>query len=305
MANMWPISFPYDLNEEPKRRAEFNVYEKLEQILDNSFYVFYECWWYERNRVPPDGECDFVIAHSQREILFLEVKGGEVKFNRENRQWTTRPRARWTTRIQDPVDIKDPVEQVQKSESMLIQKLKETGWRKGQNIHTCHGVILPASFPPEGFGDLAPDELRELFWCQEDFDRDKDGTWIRNRMKGLGNDGSHDGICALKEILAQPLSFKRLLQGILAADDRMLKRLTKEQVDILEDIRGSLRVAISAPAGTGKTILALWEAARQAKDGRRVLFVCFNRALKASVERELEELEELGELEEKGKKGNF
>ena len=74
----------------------------------------------------------------------------------------------------------------------------------------------------------------------------------------------------------------------------MLERLTEEQAGCLEVIQHELRVAISGAAGTGKTILALVEAARQAKGGRRVLFVCFNRALAAWAQRG---------LEGKGKKG--
>ena len=104
MANMWPRSLPQEVAEDPLRRAECEVYERLKQILDGSFHVFYACPWLG---VGPDGEevdgeCDFVIAHPRRGILVLEVKGGAVAFDPESDQWTSRDRAGVEHRIKDP-----------------------------------------------------------------------------------------------------------------------------------------------------------------------------------------------------------
>ena len=289
MANMWPRSLPQEVAGDPLRRAECEVYERLKQILDGSFHVFYACPWLG---VGPDGgevdgECDFVVAHPRRGILVLEVKGGAVAFDPESDQWTSRDRAGVEHRI------KDPVSQARSSKYQLLEKLKDTpGWHE-RYIRMRHGVVLPDASLPEGV--LGADRPREIFWSCEDFRRDGSGEWIGSRMgvapkaedweKPLGN----DGIRALEKILANPVHFRMPLQNLLSADDRRLEVLTRNQFWVLESIREQSRVAISGAAGTGKTMLALEEAARQAEGGRRVLFVCFNRALSAWARRGLGE----------------
>ena len=53
--------------------------------------------------------------------------------------------------------------------------------------------------------------------------------------------------------------------------------------DYLARLQENLRVLVRGGAGTGKTLLALEEAARAARSGARVLFLCFNRLLADSL----------------------
>src|SRR5207245_2072445 len=64
-----------------------------------------------------------------------------------------------------------------------------------------------------------------------------------------------------------------------------LIRLTAEQSDYLARLEENPRVLVRGGAGTGKTMLAVEEAARAAKSGDRVLFLCFNRLLADSLSR--------------------
>lgn len=54
---------------------------------------------------------------------------------------------------------------------------------------------------------------------------------------------------------------------------------TAEQFDCLDGLAANPRVIFTGLAGTGKTVLALESARREARKGHRVLLVCFNRLL--------------------------
>jgi superfamily I DNA/RNA helicase len=74
------------------------------------------------------------------------------------------------------------------------------------------------------------------------------------------------------EIFESPKSRKHRL-------NEELKRYTEEQLIALDAMNDNERVVFTAPAGTGKTLLALEAARRASAAGRRVLFLCFNRFL--------------------------
>jgi hypothetical protein len=57
--------------------------------------------------------------------------------------------------------------------------------------------------------------------------------------------------------------------------------LTQEQYHVLDGLSENDRVLVRGGAGTGKTLLAIEEARRQARGGRRVVLFCFNRQLAA------------------------
>ena len=300
MATMRPESFPHDLKVEPKRKAESKVYDKLKQILDDSFHVFYGCWWLggdvghtkrDGKRAEYDGESDFVIAHPQRGILFLEVKGGGVKFDANKAEWTSEDRYGEVNPLRDPVgQARDSKHQLRRK---LCKKLKELGRLPQQRIPAWHGVVLPDASLPEGVGDLGADKPRDIFWCKEDFERDQDGEWIGNRMGVQKSNNQEeilgdDGMRVLEDVLAKSFCCPMVLQEFLCGADSKLEALTEAQFRVLKGFQLDSRVIIRGGAGTGKTILALEEAARQVEGGRRVLFVCFNQALAAWVKRGLE-----------------
>ena len=69
-----------------------------------------------------------------------------------------------------------------------------------------------------------------------------------------------------------------------------LKRYTEEQFIALDAMTHNPRVVFEGPAGTGKTLLAIEAAQRAAADGKRTLFVCFNRLLGTWLRQETESL---------------
>jgi superfamily I DNA/RNA helicase len=60
-----------------------------------------------------------------------------------------------------------------------------------------------------------------------------------------------------------------------------LLRLTEQQYALLDFLGGHRRAAIDGAAGSGKTLLALEQCRRLARQGFRTLFTCYNKALAA------------------------
>lgn len=66
-------------------------------------------------------------------------------------------------------------------------------------------------------------------------------------------------------------------------------RLTNEQTEHLENLRYNPRCLFTGAAGTGKTVLAVEFAKREALKGKRVLFLCYNKLLAQRLKAELSE----------------
>lgn len=90
-----------------------------------------------------------------------------------------------------------------------------------------------------------------------------------------------------------------MLRSLLAADIRIevpmaeefmdeyeeLVTLTQSQAEVLRRLAKARRLAVRGCAGSGKTMLAVERAKRLAAEGKDVLLVCFNKALRAHLRR--------------------
>lgn len=123
MARLFPERLPLSVRNELLRAAECSVYEKLSAFPD-SFTVFYNVSWLGRSDAgAQDGEADFVVAHPERGLLVLEVKGSGIAYDALSGKWTS------TNRLGETVAIKDPVEQTRCSKHALLRTLQDMpGW---------------------------------------------------------------------------------------------------------------------------------------------------------------------------------
>ena len=80
MAKMFPQQLPKDVLDDKRRSSEVQVYNALSEQLDDNYHVFYSSPWLGTNTDGSeiDGEADFLIAHAEKGILSVEVKGGVV-----------------------------------------------------------------------------------------------------------------------------------------------------------------------------------------------------------------------------------
>jgi hypothetical protein len=276
-ATMWPRQLSSQLRQDPLRRAEVKVYDALQDALPAGWHVFYSRPWLGLTPTggERDGECDFVVAHPDRGVLTLEVKGGGIRFDPLNDRWSSRDGngTDW--------EIKNPVTQAMQAKHIILNKAQaQRGWPHAF-VRFRHGVIFPDAPVPNG--DLGADRPRELFCCRPDMTRLRE--WIMDRLSGgEGERGPGlPGLMALQNVLAKPFILRTPLAYRLDDDDAAITALTPEQFRILDVIADIPRAAAGGGAGTGKTILACEDARRLAEAGRKTLLTCRGLPLAADL----------------------
>ena len=78
-----------------------------------------------------------------------------------------------------------------------------------------------------------------------------------------------------------------MLGRTIEAQEEQLIRLTEEQIGLLKFLGAHQRVAIEGVAGSGKTLMAKAQAERFADQGKRTLFLCYNKTLAEWLRRAL------------------
>jgi len=292
MAAIWPKRLPHSILNDSRRKAEVQVYHRFEEVLDDSFHVYYSSPWLGTDRYgnERDGECDFLVAHPEYGILAVEVKGGiEISFDPTDGQWRSRDHAGFVHRI------KDPVAQARNAKYEILRRLdRSSHWRR-RNIHAAHGVVFPGTAAPRG--DLGADKPARLFCCARQL---QDGffAWIAERMK-IGETPPNceplgkDGIQALERLLARPFTLSFRIGTAMAEANAEFRVLEPAQYQILDSISEISRVLIKGGAGTGKTVIASEAALRSAAAGRKTLLTCYNRPLAIELQRRLGDIPNL------------
>jgi hypothetical protein len=208
------------------------------------------------------GETDFVLAHPERGLLVLEVKGGQVE--QHDGRWFTNG-----TPLQH-----SPLDQARTFLSRLVKRLEE--WH-------CEPPAWGAAvaFPDRDVDEQpSQDDLRgvvlgknHLAWLDQYLlsvvekalpePRPGRGEWMKRLHDMWG------------ESWSKPL---RLGTQVELAKQRRLA-LDERQLDALDLLAGQDRALIQGGAGTGKTLLAVEAARRQAEEGQRVLLLCSTQPL--------------------------
>ena len=291
MAVLWPRKLPRSILDDPRRRAEVRVYDRLKDLNDN-FHVFYSSPWLGTDRLgnEKDGECDFLIAHPEHGILAIEVKGGkEISFDPEDAQWRSTDHGNFVHKI------KDPVAQARGAKHEILNRLNASARWPRRFIHAAHGVIFPSAAAPHG--SLGADRPAWIFCCSQQF---QNGLceWVADRLKAGQRPSScaplgRDGIAALERLLAHPFTLSFRIGAALAEASSEFRILEPSQYHVLDVIGDIPRALVRGGAGTGKTVVAIEEALRSAAAGRKTLLTCHSRPLATNLERKLKDVQNL------------
>jgi hypothetical protein len=288
MAIMWPREIPTWVSQDERRSAEVRAFKKLNEVLDNSWSVYYSRPWWGINLSGGeiDGEADFIVAHPLNGILFIEVKGGRISYQPDSANWYS------TDRFEIRHRIKSPVEQAKTCRYRFFEKLKEQkSWPK-ERIRMRYGVIFTDTAIPSDKNYLGGyDPL--LFCHAEVFDNEL-SDWIHGRLVANSNDGEvgpgNHGINVLQNLVAGPVNLSSTLQRDSESTLQQLNNLlTGAQLQILEEVVNEFSAVIEGGAGTGKTVIATELALRLSNNKHIVYFVAVGPALICDVTIKLSE----------------
>lgn len=263
--------FPERLQIETRSYAERTLYSAFQSQLANDFVIFHSVAWLARDTRSGarDGEADFVIAHPTQGLAILEVKGGAIRYDGATGEWYSGSHL-----------IKDPFEQAKSNKYSLLQKLKDLPYWRSRRINISHAIAFPDVVVK---GALRLDAPREIIMDLTDLPNLT--AWLDNLFSywdaqaGSLSEIGHAGIEELIRLLSPSWQLRSPLAAAIQAEESEIIRLTEQQFQLLDFLAGHRRVAIAGCAGSGKTMLAVEQAARLARQGFRILLTCFNRNL--------------------------
>lgn len=242
---------------------ELDVLERLENSLPEGYEIFHSVAWHSiDNGLDRHGEIDIVVLGPCGHLLLIEIKAGQVQrrdgeliklySNREH----------------------EIGRQLNVQRAALLHRLREAGLHAF--VTTC--LVLP-DYRLQGGGIVALS--RERIIDADDFPH------LGLRVQELMRAGeTHSTRESLRRFLANEFQVSVDLRALDEQLQRTSQRLAEglaTWVPRIQAPNGVIR--IQATAGSGKTQLALKLLADAAAEGRRALYVCFNRSLADHIAR--------------------
>jgi hypothetical protein len=285
MARMIP---PY-ISEDVKSGGEKRIFEYFQTDPETKDWVVIHSLGLARHVRRQYGEIDFVVLAPGEGVFCLEVKSGQVR--RREGVWT------FTNRYGD-VNTK-PVSPFMQARDGMFSLLKAVQGKFGSH-HRLHNLVYRygVMFPDIPFDEDDPEH--EPWEVYDLHDRRRPVSAFIKRLSS----GAHAQVRGTRwynptesrptvkdvEDLVSLFrgDFERVVPTAVMIQDveHELLRLTEEQYRSLDQLENNLRCLFEGGAGTGKTLIAMELARRDAAKGRRVLLLCYNRLLGARLNRE-------------------
>lgn len=252
--------------------AERRLYEGFLAQLDDEYVVYHSVDWVLAGPNGPDeGEADFVVTHPELGLLALEVKGGRLHYDPATRTWSQTGHS-GTHRLDE-----DPFHQASDALRSLERVLQaQPGWAEWRPSYG-YGAAFPDGVYDRDAHPGAPadividrDDLTRLSQRVPEIMR----TWQR-RGRRFGS----RGMDAVSLALGFHVEIRTPLRLRFDEEDKKLVELSSDQAWVLAFVTHRRRAAVTGPAGSGKTLLAIALAKRLARAGHRTLLTCFNRRL--------------------------
>lgn len=258
--------------------AERKIFQSVNESEDLPGWFCLHSLGVSKHIYKREGEIDFLLI-GEDGIFVIEVKGGRV--HRENGIWKFTDRNDRVTQKHE-----SPFTQAQ---SAMYSLRSDLGHRFGQDVSKYlfgYGVALPdITFDLE-----SPEWSLEMVYDSKDT-RKPFSNYLGN-LAGYwqGKQRQHKPIPRqiVKEIVQYLRGdFESVVPISVSMEDSEIEliKLTEEQLDSLDSMQENPRIIFQGPAGTGKTLLAVEQARRNAAKGTKTVLLCYNKYLAAYLER--------------------
>jgi hypothetical protein len=273
MANMIPALAPETI----ENIGERDLYVALRDRTPKEWVCRYH-YVYCRRRDSSflrDGEIDFVVIVPGQGLMVLEAKSSHG-FEVVDGQWYRLDRFGQRTSKAD-----NPFDQAAKNKHDLIEILCE---RLGVTKDRFPGLYGHAVVYPRASrkGALPASQDPSVLLAAADM-----GV-IQQRLADAIRQWGHQSVAEkftdavtrrVVDVLADAGRAVPVAYPYADDDDRRIQEITRRQYQAFKGLLANTRVIVSGPAGSGKTMIAMWAADHLARDGSKVLFLCFNRVL--------------------------
>ncbi|MEJ7838869.1 MAG: ATP-binding domain-containing protein [Thermomicrobiales bacterium] len=279
------VMIPPQLDRTVESGAEHLLYDAFQSGLSEKFTVIHQVGFLLRTSSKGDrtGEIDFVIIHPELGILAIEVKGGQIAFDRTTEIWTSTTRHGHINRLK-----RSPALQLSDNAYRLRDKIRELPKTRSLEIEIVRGWAFPDCLVRNV--EFGPDMPETHVIGGEDLNNVQAAVvrlyGVDQGRKPLAREERRSLINALRP----PLQVTQLaLMSEIAANEVAIKQLSDIQFQALDMLQHQTRAVIDGCAGSGKTMLALEKARLLAEQGFDVLLTCYNKGLSRWLKRNVAE----------------
>ena len=259
-----------DFGSNPDASKEYEMYEILRDGLTEEYYVFYSFpVIHSSDEGVEERELDFLVFHAKKGLLYIEAKNGKVQCKNGG----------WTYANGNPMKYNNPYQQALSGIHSLMRKVED---QKKAVYNSCpFGSAVWLYGYDEGVFKL-PDEDYEKITLYRN-------TNVKSKIDAIFKGINHE--CRLspesinwlfQRVLAQTVNVK--LISVAQADHEheiaVFEEMKREQVRLLDYLEEQPSAIINGCAGSGKTVMAIEKALRNAEKGEKTLFLCYNAKLK-------------------------
>lgn len=263
----------------PHNRWENEVLKAFRQQLPPDWVVMPSvAWTLRKDDYVRDGEADFVVLAPGLGLVVIEVKGSkEFRVDQDGVWQRLQPDGSWLPLRQSPP------EQAMRNMHTLAGFLKEKyRWIEFPGRYAYLVVYPQGETQDLGMFDESTVATRRHMHQL--------ASRIRNALEGRGTGGQGkqftDGIVekVVDQLKNRKFHLVKVDSGGDVEDDKTkIEQLTRQQFATLRGLFDLPRVAVIGPAGSGKTVLAMWRLKAHIDDGSKAIYVCFNRNLASSL----------------------
>ena len=234
------------------------------------------------------GELDFVLFHETRGLVALEVKAGQNRYDADARTFERFEPAtgRWEA-------LKDPFDQVRRALYVLRDEIAAHPSVASQRraleelVPVQYAVVFPQTVAQ---GPRPLNVSDGVLWTSPDMDDPlaalRRTVASRYKLEGL-SPLPQPLVRAVLEALHPRFLLVPVLWRALEEEGRQVERMTEAQLRVLAFLKHQRRAAVAGVAGSGKTLLALAQARKLAREGKRTLFLTYNKAIAEELDREV------------------